>query len=218
MFQAYSTTYLEEEKISQKEIHPALGEHLSKIMNVGGDGNCGFRAVAECLGNDSEEWPRIREELKEQIQARRELYSRLATNTFGQRIEHLIQRLTCNTSPAPFSKWMQFPDMGDLIANTYSRPVFFFSLAQNLTFFPFSCSPNNNPPICLCFWSQTAHFVGLSMKEGIFPVGKLVSHWKNYCSPLARRWEKKYSQHLEMGLKKLYPEKNSDVVLDISSE
>ena len=182
-----------------------LEPYIEELQDVGADGNCGFRAVATSLGLHQGESGEIRKKLKREINRKRKIYEKLAQQTFFESLDDMLSRLTCRTSPAPWEKWMQMPFLGDLIENSYSRPVFFYSYSQNLTFLTFFCPPNDNPPICFCFWHNSAHFVSLRMKPGVFPVGKLVTHWKKHNTSEAKVWQTKISKYLNLGKEKLSP-------------
>ncbi|CAG8762136.1 4845_t:CDS:2 [Cetraspora pellucida] len=46
------------------QIPTYMHEHIKKVINVNGDGNCGYRALAICLQRDENEWSEIRKELQ----------------------------------------------------------------------------------------------------------------------------------------------------------
>ncbi|KAL7586977.1 hypothetical protein Lser_V15G40093 [Lactuca serriola] len=58
--QNYSYSYMNE---FRKVLHP----YIKQVHNVEGDGHCGFRAIASCLGLHQDEWYQIRVNLMEEL-------------------------------------------------------------------------------------------------------------------------------------------------------
>ena len=70
---------------------------------------------------------------------------------------------------------MGMPSMGQVIANTWFRPVFFYSPSQSASFIPAFASPNQNPPITIALIPELAHYVTLRMKDSAFPIPRFPS-------------------------------------------
>ena len=105
---------------------------------------------------------------------------------------------------------MSMPDMGDVIANAFSRPVFYFSKVFSCTFFPFFIKPNDLPPISFCFIDGLSHFVPISLPStDVFPIPPVVHYWKKRCYPEAKAWLTKYKAHKELFLE-ITPEFHKD--------
>ncbi|KNZ56979.1 uncharacterized protein VP01_2272g2 [Puccinia sorghi] len=65
------------------------------------------------------------------------------------------------------------PTTGNLMAEVYNQPVFYYHKYWSQTFFPLTTLQNKNPPIILGL-TETWHFVVLKMKdEDLFPMAQL---------------------------------------------
>ncbi|XP_045802821.1 uncharacterized protein LOC123896485 [Trifolium pratense] len=105
-------------------IHP----HIVDIIEMLGDGNCGFRAVAYLLGYTEEGWPIVRRELHEELTNNNSLYEKL----FRQGLQGVRDSLVGN-------RWFTVPAMGYLVANRYN--VILVMLGKpSQTFFPMMTS------------------------------------------------------------------------------
>ncbi|POV97106.1 hypothetical protein PSHT_14769 [Puccinia striiformis] len=131
-------------KIKNAPIH--LRYLISSIYNPPGDGNCGFRCVSKALGYDHSNnglW-RVREEMMVEITKNRATYSRLQGGEREiKKIENAIQvpEDAKNSSTVPPEKWLDKLSHGQILANTYARPVIFLSIASCTTFLPTRAPP-----------------------------------------------------------------------------
>ncbi|EFP93880.2 uncharacterized protein PGTG_19919 [Puccinia graminis f. sp. tritici CRL 75-36-700-3] len=135
----------EEQNGRVEQLPEIIKSSVQRILSPASDGHCGYRAISWCLGRGQGEYMRVRQEMIDEIQNRRNWY--IQQGSF-HRIDEVMRQLTV-TSSAPCSedKWMSMPCMGDVMANAFQRPVFFFSLIWSQTHFPYICPPNNNPPV-----------------------------------------------------------------------
>ncbi|KNF04509.1 hypothetical protein PSTG_02419 [Puccinia striiformis f. sp. tritici PST-78] len=130
--------------VNQAPIH--LRYLISSIYNPPGDGNCGFRCVSKALGYDHSNnglW-RVREEMMVEITKNRATYSRLQGGEREiKKIENAIQvpEDAKNSSTVPPEKWLDKLSHGQILANTYARPVIFLSIASCTTFLPTRAPP-----------------------------------------------------------------------------
>ena len=181
-----------------------IQQSVLKVLNVEADGHCGFRAVAWALGRGQGNYMRIREEMIAELKERRQWY---IDNNFFHNINSVVDRLTATPGYVGRSKWMSFPTMGNLIANAFKTPVFFFSKCWSQTFFPYFAAPNNNPPIFLALVEN--HFFPLVLQTTVlFPAPQLLcKDWAPKATPNALQWDKRFAMCFEctVGMKLLNP-------------
>ncbi|CAG8522498.1 19153_t:CDS:2 [Dentiscutata erythropus] len=67
------------------------------------------------------------------------------------------------------------PLLSDVIANTYQRPLYFFSLQISLTFLPYHHPLNQNEALAMAFVNEN-HYVALVLRPGT-PVPPIVNRW-----------------------------------------
>ncbi|KNZ50598.1 hypothetical protein VP01_4333g1, partial [Puccinia sorghi] len=98
----------------------------------------------------------------------------LLNQGFLNEIEKVAERIDVDKSgPCDISDWMRMPTSGNLMAEVYNMPVFYYGKYCSQTFFPSTTLPNKNPPIFLDL-TETWHFVVLKMKdENLFPAAQL---------------------------------------------
>ena len=115
-------------------IHPFIDD----VLDVGDDGNCGYRAVGALLGRGEESWSIIRKELILELEQWGSDYARL----FGGEVwvAHFIQSLNVLTT-ATLNNWMTLPEMGHVIATRYNVALVCLSLRQPMTFLPLRGAP-----------------------------------------------------------------------------
>src|SRR3954462_773506 len=117
-----------------------MHKYIDNIVDVGGDDNCGYRAVAGLLGKGGENNTLIRRELLSELTSHRDIYARLYENQ--ENFEKLHDSLVPSLSGiAPVSKWMSFPNMSHLIASArVCVDLTRFGLCE--TFFPLHSRPH----------------------------------------------------------------------------
>ena len=166
---------------------------LEEVFDVDGDGHCGFRAVSFCLERGQGDYMRIRSELYDELKNRKDFY-RKATPFYTVE-EHMEMLNVPSSEPCGIKYWMGMPGMGRIIANTYQRPVFFYSEHECSSFFPEFVGPNDNRPITFAFIGSKRHFVALAFKGmNHFPAPKPVGMVQESFSEENLAWRVKY-QH-----------------------
>ena len=172
---------------------------VKKALNVRADGHCGFRVVAWALGRGQGNYQGIREEMIDVIKNCRQWY---LEHGFFHNIDSVLERLTAPSGRVGISKWMSMPSMGDVMANAFETPVFFFSPSWSQTFFPYFSPPNNNPPIFLALVDD--HFVPLVLQDtALFPAPQLLhKDWGLRATPDALPWGQRYSVCFEKTVEK----------------
>lgn len=144
-------------RLFQEQLRP----YIENIRNVLGDGNCGFRVIANALGYGADEWVRVRDELLEELHNHTEHYMTIYHGTQEyQDYEKCLQ--WCDESqPAPQAHWLDMPNMGHLIACRYNCVVYFISNAMSVTCLPLRTHPepmDARKEIALGFVNEN-HFV-----------------------------------------------------------
>ena len=112
---------------------------IYRVQNVIGDGNCGFRAIADLLGFGQDGWLQVRKDLLNELHSPLGNYKDLYKAS--ERIEQLTQRLSYFEEFPRNDRWMSIPDMGHLIASRYNVVLFHLSMQQCLTFLPLRSLP-----------------------------------------------------------------------------
>nr|ABE80137.2 transposase, putative [Medicago truncatula] len=117
-----------------------LRPYIEGIVDVIGDGHCGFRAIAECVVLTEESYVMVRrtliKELKEHMNKYIEVY---ASEDHYKYILDGLRPPKNPTSFAPPDKWLILPDMGHNVASCYNNPVVEMTtldIGVSKTFFP----------------------------------------------------------------------------------
>nr|XP_043639659.1 protein FAR1-RELATED SEQUENCE 5-like [Erigeron canadensis] len=122
------------------DIPQVFHPYITNIQNIFGDGNCGYRALAVGLGlNEDNFYEYIRQQMREELQNRYDLYSRI----FVIDINSMYQDLCFCGSPCPPEHWMKMPEAGVLIANKLGVIVHSLDKRGSTTIFPFWCGPED---------------------------------------------------------------------------
>ncbi|KNF06541.1 hypothetical protein PSTG_00415 [Puccinia striiformis f. sp. tritici PST-78] len=88
-------------------------------------GTAEFCAVSWCLGHGQGDYMWVRQEIIKELNTQKDWY---VTNNFLHNFDGVSACLAVDLpEPCGTSKWMSMPSMGDVMANAFSRPVFFFS-------------------------------------------------------------------------------------------
>ena len=187
-----------------------LQPYISQVLDVESDGHCGFRVVSYCLGRGQHEHLAVRNKLYQHTKERGKWYK---DHSYIDNISSVLNRIKFESSgPCHIGNWMSMPTCGDLIANTFKSPVFFWSTSFSQSFFPHFCPPNDNPPIFLAFISPFKHFVAVEPKNpALFPAPQVLKQWRQNAIPEAIAWEAKYTECFQLTIKlksKAGPHKN----------
>ncbi|XP_076939181.1 uncharacterized protein LOC143607715 [Bidens hawaiensis] len=168
------------------------------VKNVKGDGNCGFRAIAVCLGLDEEKsYEYIRQQMREELQNRYDIYK----DMFVRDVNSLYHDLCFFGSPCPEEHWMKMPEAGVLIANRFGVIIHSLSMSGSTTIFPFWSGPEESQhhralTIALVFGET--HYVMVEL-QGESPMPVITPYWNlNNISRSAVRWETMYKSRLEL--------------------
>jgi len=145
-----------------------MHDFIEKVIDVPGDGHCGFQAVAVLrnLSVDDHQivWYNLYKEL---VDVENACYRRMINGY--KRYKEVSDALSYGgIGNAPRHKWMTMPDMGFIIAQKFNQAVVVLSIAKSETYFPL-CGPPPPPSIdllmCLAYVNDN-HFMPLDLKDG----------------------------------------------------
>ncbi|XP_027190455.1 uncharacterized protein [Cicer arietinum] len=163
-----------------------INKFIDDIIDVGDDGNCGYRAVAALLGMGENCWAFIRQQCVVELQEFMSHYEIL----FGG--ENYVRQLIHNVyveQVASKDNWMTLPEMGYVIALKFNVVVVALSLNQSQTYFPLRSPPptsmSDHRVIVIAFVNN-CHFVQVYLKS-YSPIPPASNLWKNYCNEEARQ-------------------------------
>jgi histone-lysine N-methyltransferase SETD2 len=175
-----------------------MHSYIEDIIDVKGNGHCGFRVVAEHLGKGEESHVLIRRALIRELNMFRSDY----LNIYGN--EERLQYINDGLYPpkimpisgiAPVDKWLTFPDMGHILATTYNKVVVELTKLEiwiSETFFPLRGPPPSNPfSRILCLGLIPNHFVYVKLKDGC-PLPPTCKEWRIHRAKDAETWEYKF--------------------------
>jgi histone-lysine N-methyltransferase SETD2 len=146
-----------------EELPQIIQPYVDEIIDVRGDGHCGFRAAAYCLGKGEGQYMHIREKVAEELRHNRNYYMRQDPNMNVE--ETLNISNVKDPRPCGVAHWMCMPSFGRPMANAFKTAVFFYSEMWSESFFPDFSQPNDNPPIIFALIHSAKHFVPIRFKD-----------------------------------------------------
>ncbi|CAI9302098.1 unnamed protein product [Lactuca saligna] len=157
--------------------------YIAHIQNVLGDGNCGFRSVAVCLGYGEDQWLYIRQQLLDELFCSYDDYTRVFVGC--DEVFTSLSFFTKNES-APTEHWMLMPETGILIANRFGVIVQFLTTEGPVTFFPLWRGPREfqNHRVLTFALVYTNHYVMVQL-EGEYPMHPIATLWIRNKAPSA---------------------------------
>lgn len=130
---------------------------MVNIVNVKGDGHCGFRAVASLMGFGEDEWARVRQDLMFELSHNVPMYE----DAFRMKelVGEVMSHLNCFTETAGHSHWFMLPYMGILVASAYNVVFVALSPSMSISYLPLNSAVPTNPR-CICMaLINNNHFV-----------------------------------------------------------
>lgn len=175
-----------------KMFHP----FITDVQDVKPDGNCGFRAIAVCLGLDEDAWPSIRRNLMEEL----DTYKKEYVEFYGrEQWCHLNDSLDFFElgKATPYKHWMTMPDMGVLIASKYNVILHVLTVAGSMTHLPLRSSP---PPwyehVAIAIgYVNNNHYVKVGLTGG-YPMPTVMPQWARFRYDCAAAWTTSYMNRL----------------------
>nr|KAJ0206777.1 hypothetical protein LSAT_V11C500236860 [Lactuca sativa] len=172
------------------EFHP----YVTNIQNVRGDGNCGFRAIAACLGYSEDNWRQIRLDLQNELLAHPAEYAQI----FYYDLNTIHHSLNFNRSHfAPKDRWLIMPVTSFLIANKYDVIVIFLSKDSPSTCFPLWLGPQyiSTHRVVVIALVRGDHYVNVDL-HGAYLMPTILPFWRHNRSSRSAGWETIYAARL----------------------
>ncbi|KAI7963067.1 hypothetical protein MJO28_001161 [Puccinia striiformis f. sp. tritici] len=192
---------------------------IAKMHQVDGDGHCGFRSAAVSMGLDEGKWADIRREMVKEMDAQEIYKEEKYIFDISDSIPFARLRSNLNYFRSPTrttAYWINFPRHGDLLADTYQRPVIHVSNLITNTYLPLSHGPNTNPPIFLVFLEGENHYNAFKC---IYPAPVISPGWFKWRSEIAKGWENIIQIHREEWAQRFPQEPpGSPVVIDLAPQ
>ena len=124
-----------------RQFPPILHSYILHVQDVKPDGNCGFRAIAVCLGLHEDAWPTIRYNLIEELHTFKTQY--VAIFDSDDQWTHVYNSLNffALDRGAPIQHWMTMLDMGLLIASRFNVILHVLSATHSFTYLLLRSTP-----------------------------------------------------------------------------
>ena len=184
-------------------MHPFIED----IIDVDGDGYCGYRVVALHQKGTQQDFELIRLNMVRELRLHKESYVELFDT--DERYKYVTDALFTHPRRskhafAPKDKWFTFPDMGYVVATHFQRVVVQLSNMQRCgasrTCFPLRGKPPSDTSDLdskiICIGALADHFVLVRLKEGC-PIPPTAHQWKNFCSEEAATWEPMFLDRMQ---------------------
>jgi len=203
---------------------------IEKVMDVIGDGHCGIQAIAEFMRLTEQSHIMIRTHLIQELKDHRDDYVEVyaGENRYNYILNGLHPPANMKGCAHLVDKWLNFPNMGHIVANYYKRCVVVLTnleVGKSESFFPLRGSP---PPakqktLIMCLGVIPNHFVLIYLKNGC-PLPPSYMEWHNHKKEDAVTWKDEYlDQHelfrklmvIESGNKPPQPQKESNKAVPI---
>ncbi|KAG2230998.1 hypothetical protein INT48_002777 [Thamnidium elegans] len=124
------------------------------------DGNCGFRAVAQCLKRKKSDWKGIKDDMLAHLQEKEPFYTDILGQDEVQRVKATLE--DCSEPQCDLSKWFSLPSCALIASNTYNLALSVFSDQQSILYAPFFEEPCSSKPLVLQL--KNDHFYLISIK------------------------------------------------------
>ncbi|KAL8474204.1 hypothetical protein ACS0TY_030864 [Phlomoides rotata] len=159
--------------------------YIVNVKNVMGDGHCGFRTVALLMGFSEDDWPRVRQDLMNELGHNIPLYEDVFR--MKERVQEVLETLNCFTETAGLDNWFLLPYMGYLVAAAYNVALIVLDPRLSLTFLPLmKAVPEQPRSICMALVNDN-HFVHVSLGVG-HPLTPVDTSWLTYHRAIANGW------------------------------
>lgn len=169
---------------------------MANIFDPKGDGNCGFRCVAKLIFDDEEKYAEVRSIMVSCLSDNEHLFVKMLGKDGHKKLLKNLQP----RGPVVFkNNWLHKLDMGQLLSDSFERPICFFSSVSCDTYVPVNASPDpSKTPIHLLFVNNN-HWV-LLLPSSSFPIPPIVAVPKSYRKKVPL-WNKHLSDGLSLYLK-----------------
>ncbi|XP_012574566.1 uncharacterized protein [Cicer arietinum] len=158
---------------------------IDDIIDVGKDGNCGYRVATTLLGICENCWTFIRQECVVDLQ---EFMSHYKIIYGGQNFIQQLIHSAYVEQVATLDNWMTLPEMGYVIASKFNLVFAALSLNQSQIFFPLRSIPPTSMSdhrIIVIAFVKNCHFVQVYLKTNS-PIPPVNNLWRKYCTEETR--------------------------------
>ncbi|XP_057517078.1 uncharacterized protein LOC130798205 [Amaranthus tricolor] len=169
-----------------------LPPYLFDWIDVLGDGNCGFRAIAVTELGGEEAWPILRRAMSMEMQMNRAQYLTLYLS--HESLDESIFRVGSHTDgPAPFMHWFDAPMAFYSAATFLNIAIAFYGSANgdslnNCLILPLrkSQAARSVNKLIHILWVNRNHFVQLFMNDDSSPLPPIHPRWKQAADNFAK--------------------------------
>jgi hypothetical protein len=137
-------------------------DKIDSVYNPKGDGNCGFRSLAQALKGDEELYGDIKDQMLERLNAQKEWY--LENGVFIDEDIKKMTELLPKRGLVSSQHWFYTPDCCQLAADTFLHPIHFHTSSGAMLYLPLtSLSYFKNNPIALHL--QASHITLIKYRQ-----------------------------------------------------
>ncbi|CAG8767262.1 14497_t:CDS:2 [Gigaspora margarita] len=149
-----------------------MHQDIFAYFDVADDSNCSFRTIAISIEKPEGFWPDVRVYIYKELCSRKSHYIQLFLEK-EKEYDEVLQATQWKTGPCNSDHWMFMPSFGYVIANTFQRPIHYFSKLISLTFLPDNIPLNQNTSITFAYIFEKQHFIAIKLKPNM-PVPPIV--------------------------------------------
>lgn len=142
--------------------------YVRDIKNVTGDGNCGFRVVAQFLDMGQDAWPEIRKSMIVEMQTRAIKYQDLFGNDLFSKVMNALE-----VKPQGLvmkEKWFTIPQMGAIAATAFQIVLITLGKRGCTTYLPFAGAPPSQPKMLVLGHIDENHWVQVLIYTALIPI------------------------------------------------
>ncbi|KAI5672729.1 hypothetical protein M9H77_13093 [Catharanthus roseus] len=165
---------------------------IENRKNVIGDGNCGYRVVADFVFGDKHQWLEVRRRRIFELEHTTNMYLSLFES--AERIYELVRRTQWQNGPALSDHWLETPDSLYVIANTFNLCVILIARLGCTIVLPLY-SYSDRPSGTLVIWLLTdqQHFIQVHHRSD------RVSNWVEAYSDRIAYWNMRFAREYPPG-------------------
>ncbi|KAI5663633.1 hypothetical protein M9H77_22956 [Catharanthus roseus] len=163
---------------SLSDCHELLGEGAKGATvaeNVIGDGNRGYRVMADFVFGDEHQWSEVHRRMLYELEHSTNVYLNLVGSAERD-------------GPAPYEHWLEAPDSLYIIANVFDLYVILIAQLGSTTVLPlYSYSVRAGDTLVFVLLIEQQHFIHLQMYDG-FPTPPLHVRWIHHRTERVSNW------------------------------
>ncbi|CAI9106264.1 OLC1v1005385C1 [Oldenlandia corymbosa var. corymbosa] len=169
--------------------------YITSYLDVGADGNCGFRVVASNMFLSQDKWAMAREAMANELEQNWHLYTRI----YGTSLQEEVRRILWSGQGfAPERHWMCVTDLF-VVATMNNAIVYYYGAGEEnqslnstcWTILPVTARGEATCPafeIGVCHHGLYKHFIRINL-DGDFPVPPISNRWTKEHQPSVAGWE-----------------------------